>query len=128
MISRRWWPFVYWSAFVLGLTVWIVAFFAVVERFSTPRNESQSQTYPCGPKVLVFHASWCHWCPTEAEINALQKQYPQYEIVDLDIDKYPEEAAKYHVTSVPRFFVCGGDGCRTTQSFDELKQWLSQLP
>lgn len=86
-----------------------------------------SGDFPCGPKVLVFHATWCKWCPTIAEINQLQKDYPGCEIIDIDIDKNPELKAEYHVTRIPRFFICDDGGCRTTTSFPELKRWLDEL-
>ena len=83
--------------------------------------------YPCGAKVLIFHAEWCHWCPTTDQINALQNQFPNCEVVAVNIDKYPEMKAKYHVTTIPRYFVCDETGCRTTTSLDELKSWLGEL-
>lgn len=83
--------------------------------------------FPCGPKVLVFHAKWCQYCPTDAQINALQKAFPHCEVVNLDVDKYPQMAAQYHVTKVPEFVVLGEDEPRLTNSFGELKSWLHEL-
>jgi thiol-disulfide isomerase/thioredoxin len=90
-------------------------------------GKAESESFPCGPKVLIFHAEWCHWCPTTAEINKLQTDHPDCEIVDIDIDKYPELKEEYHVTKVPRFFICDESGCRTTTSFSELKRWLNEI-
>lgn len=87
-------------------------------------SESPQSRFPCGPKVLVFHAEWCHWCPTDAEINKLQADHPGAEIVSVDIDRHPDLATKYGVTKIPRFFFCDDEGCRTTASLDELKTWL----
>jgi thiol-disulfide isomerase/thioredoxin len=81
--------------------------------------------FPCGPKVLVFHAKWCKFCPSQAEINQLQTDYPNCEVIDVDIDARPELRDEYHVTRVPRFFICDANGCKTTTSFSELRGWLN---
>lgn len=86
-----------------------------------------STDFPCGAKVLIFHAKWCRWCPTSDEIDELQSQFPNCEVVVVDIDEHPDLKAEYHVTKVPRFFLCDDSGCQATTNFDELRQWLEDL-
>lgn len=81
--------------------------------------------YPCGPKVLIFHAKWCQFCPTTEQINQLQTDYPGCEIVDVDVDKHPDLADEYHVKNIPRFFVLSeGAKAKMTTNMVELKRWL----
>lgn len=116
------------SAFSLAVCLWIVVFWVTIDKLTNhpivggPLQVSPA--FPCGPKVLVFHAKWCQFCPTDDEINRLQATHPDCEIVNIDIDKYPDLKLKYHVKAVPRFFVCDDKGCKTTESYDVLKGWL----
>ena len=113
----------HWQDWALIVALTIIA---IVVGVAVPGCASPSPTpAECSTRVLVFHADWCRWCPTTAEINALQKQFPNCEIVDVDIDKYPDVKAEYGVRSIPHFVVETDDGYWVTQSINELRKWLS---
>ena len=53
-------------------------------------------------KVLVFSAEWCGPCQMyHPVLDEYAVQYSHTNIIDIDIDKLPEVAAEYNVTSVP---------------------------
>ena len=76
------------------------------------------------PVALIFGAEWCDNCPSEAELGKLVAEFPavEFQFVDIDVDK--EMVAKYHVSKIPRYFVCDSVGCKTTTSLRELREWL----
>lgn len=78
-------------------------------------------------KILKFQASWCGPCQQLA--MTLKGEDLGVEVEDVDIDKFPEVAVKYHVRSVPTLVylrsereigrkIGGG-------SLQEVKDWLS---
>ena len=75
----------------------------------------QEQRQGCQrPKVLAFTASWCVPCQ-RAKPALIQIQAAGVDVQIIDIDKQPELARQYGVTSVPTFFVyvCGKEAVRT---------------
>ena len=84
-------------------------------------------------EVLVFHAPWCQFCPREEEIRQLQIDFPDYIVIDANIDDKPEVAKRYGVSRIPAFIVQEPpeDGkvivvlYRTT-SMSDLKLWLTR--
>jgi thiol-disulfide isomerase/thioredoxin len=104
------------------LLLW--AFFAVACLIMASGCERPARTQPV---VLIFSADWCQVCPNDAEIAQLMEDHPDIRVLTFNIDEHPALAAEYHVTSVPRFFLCGDFGCQTTTSFAELKDWLNDL-
>ena len=78
------------------------------------------------PVVMVFTAKWCPNCPHEVELQELGEEFPGVMILPVDIDENPVLAAKYRVRSVPRFFLCDDEMCRTTTSLAELREWLNE--
>ena len=75
----------------------------------------QEQRQGCQrPKVLAFTASWCVPCQ-RAKPALIQIQAAGVGVQIIDIDKQPELARQYGVTSVPTFFVyvCGKEAVRT---------------
>lgn len=89
-------------------------------------GHTPTREFPCGPKVLIFTATWCKFCPTPGQINHLQTQYPDYEFVSVDVDEQPDVKAKYRVKRLPTFILCGERGCWTTNSLEQLKKWLRE--
>jgi len=56
------------------------------------------------PKVLVFSASWCEPCQRD-KVVLVQVEAMGVEVQVIDIDKRPDLARKYGVTSVPTYFI-----------------------
>jgi thioredoxin 1 len=55
-------------------------------------------------KVFYFTASWCPPCKTIAPIFLkLSEEYKSLNFVKIDIDEFPDAAAKYQIRSVPTF-------------------------
>jgi thioredoxin 1 len=111
----------------LNLLALFVVGYMALECFHGCSETDWQSNFPCGPKVLVFHAKWCQFCPTTEEINQLQMDFLGCEIIDIDIDVHPDVAKEYHVKSIPRYFLCDATGCRTTTKMTELRQWLKEL-
>jgi len=79
--------------------------------------ESQSSEVQRGcapPKVVAFTAVWCGPC-RQAKPHLARMESAGVEVEIVDIDKNPELARRYGVTSVPTFFVyvCGKKTVRT---------------
>lgn len=83
---------------------------------------------PIKPRVLIFGATYCRYCPSDSEVNALAKEYPWVDVQHYQIDVQGEGhelGLKYHVTRTPTIIVCDGDGCQVFHSLSELRHWLS---
>ncbi len=64
-----------------------------------------SQSRGCAPsKVVAFTAAWCGPCK-QAKPHLARMESAGVEVEIVDIDKNPELARRYGVTSVPTFFV-----------------------
>lgn len=57
-------------------------------------------------KVLVdFYANWCGPCKMFSEVlENIQGKLP-FDIVKVDVDKFPEIASRYNVFSIPSIFL-----------------------
>lgn len=80
------------------------------------------------PRVLVFTAPWCPFCPSESQITRLMVDFPNAEICPINVDHEPELVKKYRVTKIPLFILCDADGCRVTRNLEELRCWLTEHP
>lgn len=60
-------------------------------------------------KVLKFYADWCGPCKALTKTINENKSYLPYDIIEVDIDKEPELAAKYNVRSVPTMVIVDGE-------------------
>lgn len=55
---------------------------------------------------IDFYASWCGPCKMLApSIDKLADEHPEATVVKIDIDAYPQLAAKFQVQSIPSLFV-----------------------
>lgn len=79
---------------------------------------------PEPPHLRVFHASWCGYCPTEAEINAWKRGFPGVDIISIDIDSNRKLANEFGVSSIPFYVICTDDGCWATHSTTAIQEWL----
>lgn len=54
--------------------------------------------------VVKFGAVWCGPCKTMAPVvKAVAEKYPNVLFLDVDVDKVPDVANEYHVSSIPYF-------------------------
>ena len=64
-----------------------------------------------GKKVLVdFFATWCGPCKMFSETLKEVEKEIDIDIIKVDVDKFPDEASRYNVFSVPTIYL-----------FDDLK-------
>lgn len=56
--------------------------------------------------VVKWTASWCGPCKSWDK-NERAKTEKFAKVVNIDIDKYPDLAKKYNISSVPQFWMCG---------------------
>lgn len=58
------------------------------------------------PVLVDFFATWCGPCHIMNPIIAdIAKEEKEFDVIELDIDKSPEIAARYNVMSVPTFII-----------------------
>ncbi|MBR3844736.1 MAG: thioredoxin [Clostridia bacterium] len=56
--------------------------------------------------LLDFFATWCGPCRMVGPIlEEIAGEYPQYEIVKIDVDEQPELASRFGVMSIPTMVV-----------------------
>ena len=103
-----------------------------VAPWPTPDQHRQAQpdkqhNQCCRPKIIAFGADWCPACQAgKPKLDALERMGVEVERVN--IDKYPDLAAKWSITSVPVYFVirCGHETVRT-QDFDEAVRLMNEV-
>ncbi len=81
----------------------------------------------CRPKIIAFGADWCPaCCAGHAKLEALERMGVDVERVN--IDKCPELATKWGITSVPVYFVirCGHETVRT-QDIDDAVRLMNEV-
>jgi thiol-disulfide isomerase/thioredoxin len=105
--------------FLLSVVLPLLALIAllVVIAGCEPPQGSAPAPRPVNPpcvKVLAFTASWCVPCQ-RAKPALVQIKASGVDVQIIDIDKQPELARQYGVSSVPAFFVyvCGREAVRT---------------
>ncbi|WP_028043125.1 thioredoxin [Candidatus Stoquefichus massiliensis] len=55
---------------------------------------------------IDFFAGWCGPCKMLApNIDRLANEHPEVTVIKVDVDQYPQLAAKFHVQSIPSLFV-----------------------
>lgn len=53
-------------------------------------------------KIIDFYATWCKPCThLSKQLSELEEEYPNLEIVKIDIEKHPDEFKIHNVKSVP---------------------------
>ena len=82
---------------------------------------------PIKPRVIIFGAPWCRYCPSDAVVQKLADDYDCVIVDHIDIDKHPRMAAKYGVHSVPRYFIEEDGVCTRVQDLGQLKAKLNEL-
>jgi thiol-disulfide isomerase/thioredoxin len=91
-----------------------------------PAQPEQQHKQCCPPKIIAFGADWCPACRAgEPKLDALEQKGVVVERVN--IDKYPDLAAKWGITSVPVYFAlrCGHKTVRT-QDIDEAVRLMNE--
>ena len=98
---------------VVLLLLTLIALLVLIAGCATLPKQEQRQGCQ-RPKVLAFTASWCVSCQ-RAKPALIQIQAAGADVQIIDIDKQPELARQYGVSSVPTFFVyvCGKEAVRT---------------
>ncbi|MDZ4753142.1 MAG: thioredoxin family protein [Phycisphaerae bacterium] len=85
------------------------------------------------PIVLQFGASWCGWCKKleEETLNDadILRASPRLAWVHVDIDEFPQVAARYGVRGVPHAVIVDGDGVQLAQlrGFADAAAYLAFL-
>jgi len=83
---------------------------------------------PIRPRLLIFGATWCQFCPTDGQVDKLRSDYPGVEIIHYDVDKDRTPTAKYHIARVPTFILCDpSGGCKMFHSIREVRKYLNAL-
>lgn len=55
-------------------------------------------------QILFFHTQWCPACKkAEPEIRGIAKRYPGIVFTHVDIEKDPEMASQFSISSIPAF-------------------------
>lgn len=109
---------------VPALTIAIIVL--VIWGFLALTKKAGENLAPIKPRVLVFGASWCKYCPSERALQQLQDDFPQVEIEAYDADEDAEQFAKYHVQRTPTFIVCDeSHGCKVFFSLAAVRGWLT---
>ena len=81
---------------------------------------------PIKPRVLVFGAEWCHYCPRPEAVQKLADDFPNAQVEYYDVDKDKAKARTYHIKKVPTFIVCSETkGCKIFHSMPALRAWLT---
>ena len=83
------------------------------------------------PVLVKFGAEWCGPCramePTLAELSKTMDG--RVKIVDIDVDKYPQLAKHYQVSSIPRLFLLDHGKIVSDRvgadSQDGLERWIA---
>ena len=57
-------------------------------------------------RILVdFYASWCGPCKMMSEVFEEIKDKIDFDILKVDVDKFPEIASKYNIFSIPTIYL-----------------------
>ena len=52
--------------------------------------------------ILDFYAEWCRPCSNFSDVlQSVSAQFPDLNIIKIDVDRYPELADQYSVSSIP---------------------------
>lgn len=80
---------------------------------------------PPKPRILIFGATWCPYCPTESDIQKLANDFPTLEVQHIDVDENKALAEQYHIKTLPTFIVCTDKGCLIFHTLQEVRKWLA---
>ena len=79
--------------------------------------------------IVDFYAEWCGPCKMMEEVfHDFEKEYPDYKIVSLDVDRFGTIARNYRVLSVPSIKIFSNGEVKTEKSgfmtYDELVSFV----
>ncbi len=86
---------------LLGATV-----AAVLVRGKKRRSKRSAPRLPNGARaqILFFQAEWCPACKkAKPAIKEIAKRYSNVAFIDVDIEKDPQRASAFSITSIPAF-------------------------
>jgi len=100
----------------------IVAAIAAVVKLTATIGENLA---PVRPRVLIFGATWCQYCPKEAAVQKLADDFPGADIEHIDVDQERSRAKQYGVRQLPTFIVQMGDDRKVFYSMTAVRAWLT---
>lgn len=111
-----------WLVPVLTVVVIVAAIWGVLKM----TEKVGENLAPIKPRVLIFGATWCQYCPRPEALQKLANDFPGVEVMHYDIDADKAESRQYHISKVPTFIVCSETkGCKTFHSLTALRAWLT---
>ncbi|KRM35769.1 hypothetical protein FC83_GL000796 [Agrilactobacillus composti DSM 18527 = JCM 14202] len=81
----------------------------ILKQLETLTDESLAQIANTGKHVFMFTATWCGDCRALAPfLPAIQAEYPDYEFIEVDRDKFMDLAQKWQIFGIPSFVAFDG--------------------
>ena len=71
------------------------------------KDNFETEVLKCDKTVLIdFYADWCGPCRMVSPIvDEIANEHPEYKVCKVNVDREPELAAAFQITSIPALFV-----------------------